>query len=141
MGSIVFYTEINLVQDRQGTTRRVQRWVLRMTKGLDHLSFEERLRDLSLFSLEKRQLKGCVTNIHSTLSVGSKRMGQSLCNSAQLQDKGQQTQVRKFHLNRRKNLFTVRVTEHWNRLSREILESPLKVLKPAWMQTCATCSR
>ena len=30
---------------------------------------------------------------------------------------------RKFHTNVRKNLFTVRVTEHWMRLSKEVVES------------------
>ena len=38
---------------------------------------------------------------------------------------------RKFQLNTRKNLFTLRVTEHWNRLPREVVESPsLAIFKP-----------
>ena len=43
---------------------------------------------------------------------------------------GHKLKHEKFHLNMRKNFLSVRVTMHWNKMPREILESPsLEIFK------------
>jgi len=96
-----------------------------MVRGLEHLSYEERLRELGLFSLEKAE-RGPHKCLEISAGWGSGGWGQTLSSGAQRQDKRQraQTEAQKFQLNMRKNFFPLRVTEHWNSLPREVVESP-----------------
>ena len=100
-----------------------------MLRGVEHCSYEDRLRKSGLFSLEKRRLWGGLLVPEEHYKEAGEGFLTRAC-SDRARGNGFQLKEDRFKLEMRKTFCTMRVVRHWNKLPREVVDTPsLEVFK------------
>ncbi|KAM9614509.1 uncharacterized protein ACIBXB_021493 [Morphnus guianensis] len=97
----------------------VQRRATKMIRGLQHLSYEDRLRELGSFSLEKRQLQGDLRAAFQCLKGAYRKVREGLFPRAC----SDRTRGNGFKLKEGRIRLDMRVLRHGNELPREVVDA------------------
>ena len=101
---------------------QVQSRATKMIRGLEYLCYNDRLRELGLFRLEKRRLRGDLRAAFQYLKGAYRKDGEGLFSSTRT--RGNDLEEVRLRLDIRKKFFTMRVVKRWNRSPREAVDAP-----------------
>jgi len=107
---------------------QVQRRAMKMVRVLEYLSYEDRLRELGQFSLEKRRLRSDLLAAFQYLKGVYRKDGEGLFRrlcSDRTGGNGCKLKEGIFRLDIRKKFFTMGVVKQWNRFPTEAVDAPL----------------
>ncbi|PKU49449.1 hypothetical protein llap_314 [Limosa lapponica baueri] len=98
-----------------------------MIKGLGSLLYWGRLRELGLFSFERRRLREDIITMFQYLKGGYKEDGDSLFTRGHMEKtrgNGYKLLLGRFRLDARGEFFTMTTISHWNNVPSEVVDSP-----------------
>jgi len=112
---------------------RIQRRATKMIRGLEHFSYEDRLKELGLFNLEKRRLQGDLLTAFQYLEEVYKQEGNQVfvwIDSGKKRENGFKIKEGRFRLDVSGKFLTERLVRCWSRLPREAADTlSLEVFK------------
>jgi len=98
-----------------------------MIRRMEHSFHEESLRELELFSMEKRRLQGHLIAVFQYLMGSYKKDGHKYFSRPCCDRRGGngfKLKKDRFGLHIRRKFFTVKMVKPWNRLCREVVDAP-----------------
>ena len=105
---------------------RVQRTATRMISGFESKSYKERLKELGMYSVERRFLRGGMIQVFKIFkSVDNIETNKFFIVDHGRETRGHNMKIRKrtCHLDIRKHSFSNRVVNFWNGLPQEVVSS------------------
>ncbi len=112
-----------------------------MVTGFKKLSYEERLKRLKLYSLERRRMRGDLIETYKLLTgkedIDYRQFFQK-AETGQLRGNSMKLYKKNVKLELRRNFFSQRVVEKWNMLPEDIVSAPsitsFKKKLDVWME-------